>query len=287
MWFLTYTGGICNCFRSMPMPLILFTHQTNTRASTQQGAGWDGQRSNDQKTTWGNFFYCLFFIVSNNFLHLPPFLFCCAGRIIPFHPFLSKTEMFPSSLHMCWRPLMGGCPNNLSLASALTHNSASPEMETACWGQGQGYWDQSCLGWWEGLGTWGFCMLYAGLSGRRTVLGGVWKGKFGISAEKDRKYWGRGRSDSKIHNENEDWSVLIGNWLLWGRTVEKVSFEKHFSTCIYLCFILNQIVHAEQNMCLNSVESLQPTKEIKAFCSSHYTIIGKELMLHWKKPSSI
>lgn len=64
------------------------------------------------------------------FLHLPPFLFCCAGRITPFHLFLSSTERFLSSLHVCGRPVLGECPKNLSLAGALTHSTASSVMET-------------------------------------------------------------------------------------------------------------------------------------------------------------
>lgn len=74
-------------------------------------------------------------------MHLPRLLFCQAGRITPFHPFLSNPESLPSSLHVCMRPVLGGCLKSSSLASPLIHQyhfSSAALIETACWETGRG-----------------------------------------------------------------------------------------------------------------------------------------------------
>lgn len=81
--------------------------------------------------------------------------------------------------------------------------------------------------------------------------------------------------------ESKDQQVLSGNWFVdeSGWLMYQVSFLKHFSTCDCLQQVANQIVLAEQSMCSNSTESLQPTREIKAFYSLHCTITGKALTM--------
>lgn len=171
MWFLTYTGGICSCFRFLPMPLT-FIYPSDKHKGLHPARCW----VRCAKVKWSEnhleysfefrcstvkpperdfveeeFFYFLFFIPLNNFCIFPPFCFAVLAGLFPFILFSATQRGFPQVCTcaggQCWvgawrtRVLPVPWPKTLFAG-----------METACWAQGQGHWEQSCLDWWEGLG---------------------------------------------------------------------------------------------------------------------------------------
>lgn len=201
-------GVMCKGQMTKKPPVIqLWIQMFNSKASRK---GFSGR---------GNFFIVYFLFLWIIFASSP--LFVLLAGLLPFS-FSSYPERFPLSPHICRRPVLGGCPKNSSLVSAPTHSNASPVIETAWWGQG--HWDQSCLGWQEGLRAWGFCMPYTSFSERRAVLGCVEKESLAYLQRETENTEAEEDQTPKSIMKSEDWSILIRSWLLWGRMVVRESF---------------------------------------------------------------